>query len=122
MVFNILVSNDDDHLRNHAFIWTPAARGWCLSPLYDVLPKPQIGTERFLHLSIGKQGRLANLDNALSVASQFGLLDKDARRVVDRISSAVREWRTFFEAAGVESGECDKVASAFRKPRDLGWV
>ena len=122
MVFNIMVGNDDDHLRNHAFVWNDHVRGWMLSPLYDVLPKPQRGYDRYLHLSVGEQGRLATLDNALSHAGQFGLLPPQATAIIDRISGRVREWRTFFEGTiGVPMAECDKVASAFRKPKDIGW-
>lgn len=120
MVFNILVSNDDDHLRNHAFVWLPEARGWALSPLYDVLPKPQIATERRLHLGVGKQGRLATLDNAMSESGRFGLTPPKAKAIVERISTVTREWRIAFNEMGVSDVECDKVASAFRKPRDIG--
>lgn len=120
MVFNILVSNDNDHLRNHAFIWQPQARGWALSPLYDVLPKPQIATVRRLHLGVGKQGRLATLDNAMSESGRFGLTRTKAQEIVERISTVTREWRTVFNQLGVSDAECDKVATAFRKPRDIG--
>jgi serine/threonine-protein kinase HipA len=120
MVFNILVSNDDDHLRNHAFIWSPEGRGWRLSPLYDVVPKPQIGRERFLHLGVGAQGRLATLDNALSHAAQFGLDVNRAAHVIDKICRKTREWRNTFERLGVSQAQCDKVQSAFRRPRDIG--
>jgi len=121
MVFNILVGNDDDHLRNHAFVWDDNLKGWMLSPLYDVLPKPQQGTDRFLHLSVGNQGRLATLTNAMSQAGQFGILPNKAKAIVERISLEVREWRTFFEGEmGVARTECDKVSSAFRKPSHIG--
>lgn len=120
MVFNILVSNDDDHLRNHALLWEPASRGWTLSPLYDVLPKPQVGTDRQLHLGVGKQGRRATLDNALSNAGAFGLLPGAALEIVEDLAAQVREWRTFFESMGVNGVECDKIKLAFRKPRDIG--
>ncbi len=120
MVFNILVSNDDDHLRNHAFVWHPQARGWALSPLYDVVPKPQIATTRRLHLGVGKQGRLATLDNALSESGRFGLARHKAQEIIERISAVTREWRTVFNQLGVSDAECDKVATAFRKPRDVG--
>jgi serine/threonine-protein kinase HipA len=120
MVFNILTSNDDDHLRNHAFIWSPAGRGWRLSPLYDVVPKPQIGTERFLHLGVGAQGRLATLDNALSHAAQFGLDPPDAAQMIEQIARKTREWRDTFERFGASEAQCDKVQTAFRRPRDIG--
>ena len=120
MVFNILVSNDDDHLRNHAFVWSTSARGWRLSPLYDVVPKPQVATERFLHLSIGTQGRLATLDNAASHAAQFGLHTGETVEIIRHMALKVREWRTTFERVGVSIQHCDRVATAFRRPRDMG--
>lgn len=120
MVFNLLVSNDDDHLRNHAFLFDPARDGWRLSPLYDVVPKPQVSHERRLHLSVGPQGRAARLDNALAGAGRFGLLPPDAARIIDRVVRAVRRWRDSFEGLGVSVRECDAVASAFRHAADIG--
>lgn len=120
MVFNILVSNDDDHLRNHAFLYDPAGRGWRLSPLYDVVPRPQVAQERRLHLSVGPQGRLATLDNALAGAGRFGLHPPQAARIIDRVARVVRSWRTVFEQHQVPAALCDVVASAFRRPADIG--
>lgn len=120
MVFNILVSNDDDHLRNHAFLFDAEGGGWRLSPLYDVVPKPQVPKERMLHLSIGPQGRLARLDNALAGAGRFGLLPPDAARIIDRIVQTMRTWRDHFESHGVPMQECDRVGSAFRRAADIG--
>jgi serine/threonine-protein kinase HipA len=117
MVFDILVSNDDDHLRNRAFLQHDASEGWRLSPLYDVLPKAQLASERRLHLSVGPRGRVATLDNALA---RFGLLPAAAARVIERIAATVRAWRTVFEAEGVTAGDCDRVASAFRRAADIG--
>lgn len=120
MVFNILVSNDDDHLRNHAFLHDANGDGWRLSPLYDVVPKPQVAHERYLHLSIGPQGRHARLDNALAGAGRFGLLPPAAARIIDRIVRVARGWRDIFESFGVPARECDHVASAFRRASDIG--
>jgi len=122
IAFNILVSNDDDHLRNHAFMWDSVGKGWRLSPLYDVVPRPQISLERYLHMSVGPQGRLATLDNLLEAHGSFGLLRKDAAVIIDRVASATREWRMVFEELEVPGADCDKVASAFRRPRDVGLV
>lgn len=120
MVFNILVSNDDDHLRNHAFVFDAPNQGWRLSPLYDVVPKPQIAQERVLHLSVGPKGRLARLDNALAGAGRFGLLPSRAASIIDRIVCVVREWRERFENSGVPVVECDRMASAFRRASEIG--
>ncbi|MCW1776806.1 HipA domain-containing protein [Pantoea ananatis] len=78
MVFNILVCNDDDHLRNHALVHRGDFGGWRLSPLYDVVPRPSGGSERFLHLGIGAQGRLSTLDNALTHCARFALTPRPA--------------------------------------------
>ena len=120
LAFNILVSNDDDHLRNHAFLYDAANAGWRLSPLYDVVPKPQIATERYLHLGVGPQGRLARLDNACDGAGQFGLTREAAAAIVDRVVATVRTWRDVFEAAGATPRECDRIESAFRRADDVG--
>lgn len=120
MVFNILVSNDDDHLRNHAFLHDPSADGWHLSPLYDVVPKPQVAQERMLHLAVGPRGRLARLDNALGGCGRFGLLPPAAAALIDGLVRVVRGWRGTFERAGVPAPECERLASAFRRAQDIG--
>jgi serine/threonine-protein kinase HipA len=114
MVFNIFVTNDDDHLRNHAFLWESETRSWRLSPLYDVMPRPMLATERNLHLSIGRQGRLATLDNALSAYARFGITRQDALEIIDRIWRVVREWKVRFEGYGVAGREIEAIASALR--------
>ncbi|QHG88699.1 type II toxin-antitoxin system HipA family toxin [Xanthomonas sp. NCPPB 1638] len=118
MVFNILVSNDDDHLRNHAFVHDDGA--WNLSPLYDVVPKPQVGSERTLHLGVGPRGRWATLDNALAGHGDFGLNQQRAARLIDRVAAAVRVWREVFEELGVSEKDCTLVKTAFRRAADVG--
>jgi serine/threonine-protein kinase HipA len=71
MVFNILCSNNDDHLRNHGFLWDGC--GWRLSPGYDIVSFPQIGTERDLAIGVGRNGRRATIENALTNVASFGL-------------------------------------------------
>lgn len=119
MVFNILVTNDDDHLRNHAFLWDSKNKGWTLSPLYDVMPHPAVSFERNLHLSIGMQGRAATLDNALSGYANFGITFEDAIQIIDRIWSVVREWKVYFESFGVPESEINKISTAFRHIDDV---
>jgi serine/threonine-protein kinase HipA len=120
MVFNILVSNDDDHLRNHAFLLADDRIGWRLSPLYDVVPRPSHAAERFLHLAVGPHGRLATLRNALEAAGQFGLQAGEAAAIIDRIARTVREWRRVFDEAGVPAEQSERVAPAFRRAADIG--
>ena len=119
MVYNVLVSNDDDHLRNHGFTWEPRLGGWQLSPLYDVLPRASLATERFLHLGLGPQGRMATLDNALASPEMFTLSRATACEMTADIWRVVREWRGYFEDFGVPAAEIEKIAPAFRHLDDV---
>ncbi len=119
MVFNIFASNDDDHLRNHGFLWDPRLPGWRLSPLYDVLPRPSLATERFLHLGIGPQGRLATLDNALDGGPMFSLSRPRACELIGEVWRVLREWKVSFERSGVLADDIAKIAPAFRHLDDI---
>jgi serine/threonine-protein kinase HipA len=114
MVYNIFVTNNDDHLRNHGFVWDPKLLGWRLSPLYDVTPNTSVAHDRYMHLGIGPQGKHAHLDNALAAHSLFRLSEKDAAQVISQVWEKVRAWKVCFEACGVPGEQIDKVASAFR--------
>lgn len=120
MVFNIFVTNDHDHLDNHGVLWDNAARGWMLSPLYDVVPRPMLAADRFLQLGVGREGRAATLTNAISEYSRFGLTRDGARACIHRVWEVARRWRELFEAFGVPRAEIDKVQSAFRHVHDIG--
>lgn len=119
MVFNIFVSNDDDHLRNHGFIRDPRTGGWQLSPLYDVVPRPGSAYGRTLHLHLGAQGKLATLDNALSHFSAFVPEHKAAIDIIRRVWGEVRQWKTEFESHGADGHLIDQLDSAFRKLEDI---
>ncbi|WP_296509086.1 type II toxin-antitoxin system HipA family toxin [Rhodoferax sp.] len=127
MVFNIFVSNDDDHLRNHGFLRHTATLGqhpgWSLSPLYDVVPRPSMAFERQLHLQVGQQGKLATLDNAMSAYSAFVPQRTTAIAIIRRIWGELRQWRTTFEelAAGHPGmGRLlDQLAPAMRSLDDI---
>lgn len=113
MVFNILVSNDD-HLRNHGFVRDPRLAGWRLSPLYDVVPRPGRAYERFLHLEVGLQGKLATLDNAMSAYARFDLDRPAAVALMARVAATVRGWMNVFEQYGAPGALIDKLTPAFR--------
>jgi serine/threonine-protein kinase HipA len=119
MLFNIFVSNDDDHLRNHGFVWDPRLPGWRLSPLYDVMPRASIAFERQLHLGVGHQGRAATLDNAFSARELFTLSSNDAATTIAKMWATVREWKVHFEYSDVPAEQIEKVASAFRHLDDI---
>ncbi|MGQ3008637.1 type II toxin-antitoxin system HipA family toxin [Sphingopyxis sp.] len=113
MVFNILVTNDDDHLRNHGFLME--GQGWRLSPLYDVVPKPQVGLERRLVLGVGPAGRDATLVNALAGAAAFDLGAEEAVALVEalRIIVATR-WEPLFAEAGLGEADRRRFVTCFR--------
>ena len=119
MVFNILVTNDDDHLRNHGFLFD--GNGWRLSPLYDVVPKPQVGLERRLVLGVGPNGRDATLENALAGAAGFDLGPADAEAVVHEMRMKIaRQWEAFFRDADVGAADRARFATCFRLANDDG--
>lgn len=136
MIFNILVNNDDDHLRNHGFILVEdppqnAVKGaqeprqkvsmaWRISPLYDVVPRPVYSHSRRLHLGIGQSGKEATIENALSWCERFGLSRPQAIAECDRIWRVVREWRNYFEECGVTGADIDAVSPAFLHILNLG--
>ena len=119
MVFNIFVSNDDDHLRNHGFIRDPRLGGWRLSPLYDVVPRPGIARDRHLHLQVGAQGKAATLDNALTHYAAFCAKRDRAMAIVRKVWSEVRQWKNVFEAHGADGRLIDNMAAAIRKLEDI---
>jgi len=119
IVFNIFVSNDDDHLRNHGFLRDPRLPGWRLSPLYDVVPRPSIADERQLHLQVGSQGKLATLDNAMSAYSAFTPQRTTAMTILRRVWSELRQWRTAFEDMGAPGRLIDQLAPAMRNLGDI---
>lgn len=129
MVFNIFVSNDDDHLRNHGFIRYPEISGasgvsampggWGLSPLYDVMPRPGLASERHLFLGVGSLGRLATLDNAISSCPQFALSEADALGIIAMVWQQVREWRVVFEQFGLSAPIIEQASSAMRHIDDI---
>jgi serine/threonine-protein kinase HipA len=114
MVFNIFVSNDDDHLRNHGFIRDPRLPGWRLSPLYDVVPRPGVAYERHLHLQVGNQGKVATLDNAMSAFSAFTPQRTTAVAIIRRIWGETRQWKSTFERFGSTGKLIDQLSPAFR--------
>ena len=119
LVFNILVNNDDDHLRNHGFIWDLRLPGWRLSPLYDVMPRASLASDRRLHLGVGPEGRAATLDNAFAGREMFTLSAEAAGESIAKIWKIVREWKVYFEEYQVPPDQIEKIAPAFRHIDDL---
>ncbi len=113
MVFNALISNTDDHPRNHALIATTAK--WELSPAYDLTPNPLTSIEkRDLALTCGTYNRYANRINLLSQHGQFKLSLVKATAIVDQIQQTVASrWHAVLRQHGTTPVECEKLAAAF---------
>jgi len=101
MVFNAMVTNNDDHPRNHALLHTTG--GWRLSPAYDIVPVPLLSQERRdLALTAGKYGRAGSRYNLLSQTEVFGLTREEAEGELAAMLSVVKGWREFFLKLGIE--------------------
>lgn len=116
MCFNALISNIDDHPRNHALIAKEAE--WKLSPAYDLTPAVPASMERRdLALECGDAGRFANAGNLLSQNARFLLEPGAATATIDAMEAQVRgTWYATARAAGVSERDCERIASAFAYP------
>jgi serine/threonine-protein kinase HipA len=112
MVFNILISNSDDHLRNHGFLYDSSG-GWRLSPAYDLNPVPEDVKPRILSTAIDETDGTASLDLAFDVAEHFGLKQDAAKQIASEVGQAVNQWREAASAEGLKEAEIDRMASAF---------
>ncbi len=114
LVFNVLASNTDDHLRNHGFLYGGEG-GWRLSPAYDVNPVPVEVRPRFLSTAIGEDpdDTSASLDLAFEVAPYFDMEEDEARAIAREIGDVTVHWAERARANGIAGSEIDLMASAF---------
>jgi serine/threonine-protein kinase HipA len=110
IVFNILVSNTDDHLRNHGFILDPG-RGWRLSDAYDMNP---VAHADGLKLNITDADNALDLELAREVAEYFRVSRADAEEIIESFKEVVRQWPILASALGLSRREQDNMAPAFR--------
>lgn len=109
IVFNMAVTNTDDHLRNHAFILTD--KGWILSPLYDVNPVPY-GDE--LSLNVDEEDNSISIDLAVQTAVRFGISESDAEAQAEEILKIVREnWEKTAAGYGLSRRQIEEMRPAF---------
>ncbi len=113
MVFNALISNTDDHPRNHALIAEQS--DWKLSPAYDLTPSPQAAQDRRdLAMNIGDQGRFSNAKNLLSQCVRFLLEEGAAKAMIAEMTDRVRAtWYDVVRARGVTEKDAETIRSAF---------
>lgn len=112
MVFNILISNVDDHLRNHGFLYA-GQDGWRLAPAYDLNPVPVDVKPRFLTTAINEDDCTAALSLAMEVATYFELSSAKAGKIAAQVAKAVLQWRLEATRHGITRSEISRMASAF---------
>ena len=112
-VFNVLIGNLDDHLRNHGFLYDRNNR-WRLSPAYDLNPVPLAEKARELTTWISEQGPEADLNLAREAAPFFALKKKEAEAMIDEISAVLKNWRITAHRLGMSSKDIDIYSTAIQ--------
>jgi serine/threonine-protein kinase HipA len=110
IVFNIAVSNSDDHLRNHGFLLK--SKGWTLSPAYDMNPTPNSAG---LTLNISETSNALDLDLAQEVAPQFRISDSRRKEIISQIIKAVNSWPKTADKYKISHSDKERMESAFIK-------
>ena len=109
IIFNIAISNTDDHLRNHGFILGDS--GWKLSPAYDI--NPSIDKDG-LALNIDQHDNSLDLNLAKSVGQYFQLTLPQMDTIIEEVIAPVRNWRTIANEIGIARAEQELMAGVFR--------
>jgi serine/threonine-protein kinase HipA len=112
VVFSVLISNVDDHLRNHGFLWFGKA-GWSLSPAYDLNPVPTDLKARVLTTNIDLDEGTCSLDLLEAASEYFALTLEQARGVIKEVAVVTATWRDTAKAVGARASEITRMASAF---------
>lgn len=109
IVFNMAVSNTDDHLRNHGFLLSD--EGWKLSPLFDVNPEPTGDT---LSLNVDEYNNMIDFELALSVAQQYYVSPKQAEEILKEVKYVVdNNWKRIARGYGLSRGSIEMMSPAF---------
>lgn len=111
IVFSILISNTDDHLRNHGFLYVNEA-GWKLSPLYDV--NPSCDNKNVLSTYITETDNSQSLDLALEVCEYFEISIETAKTIILDMKNKIKNWKTVAKQFGLSKSEIDKMEVAFK--------
>jgi serine/threonine-protein kinase HipA len=111
IVFTILISNTDDHLRNHGFLRLSTS-GWSLSPAFDLNPNPEGGVKQ-LATAIDDNSTQASLATALEVAGLFRVSEAQARAIVAEVLAATERWRDVARTTGLGPQQLTRLEAAF---------
>ena len=110
MIFNMLVKNTDDHLRNHGFLL--GEDGWDLSPAYDINPNPR---GNGLTLNVSEDDNSLDPELALSAAIHFRLKPKESEAILNRIRTEITGWAAIASKYGLSRREQETIAPAFER-------
>jgi serine/threonine-protein kinase HipA len=115
LVFSLLASNYDDHLRNHGFLMHDPGR-WSLSPAYDINPVPEMDRVRTSKTAISEDQAEPTVAGVLAVADRFGLKAPESKRILREVFTAVSNWRPAGRRLQLKATTLDAYASAFEHP------
>ncbi len=115
LVFSLLASNYDDHLRNHGFLMRTPGK-WSLSPAYDLNPVPEIERAQLPKTSISEDSLDSSIEAALDAAPRFGLKPAAAKAIVREVHAAVSDWRKVAKKLRIPARTTSAYASAFEHP------
>jgi len=115
LVFSLLASNYDDHLRNHGFLMRQRGR-WSLSPAYDINPVPEIDRGSMSKTAISEDQEEPSMAAALAAAPRFGLKPAESKKILDEVFTAVSGWRKTGRQLRLKAATLDTYASAFEHP------
>ena len=120
IVFSILVSNDDDHLKNHGFLYA-GGRTWKLSPAFDINPRP----DRSGYLQTGisdSSGYEASVEAAIEAAPLFDVEPQAARQGACEMAATISaRWRPLCRSLGMSEDDCRRYVPAFDHS-EIGWL
>lgn len=109
MVFNIALSNTDDHFRNHGFVLKD--NGWQLSPAYDI--NPSVDKEG-LSLNIDMDDNSLDFELAKSVGVYFRLTQAQMDGILSEVLLSVKKWQNIAAKIGISRSEQEEMEKAFR--------
>jgi serine/threonine-protein kinase HipA len=112
VVFSVMISNVDDHLRNHGFL-RRSTSGWSLSPAYDLNPVPVDLKARILSTNIDLHESTCSVDLLESAAEFFALTLPQARNIIKEVALATARWRITAKRLGAKADEVHRMATAF---------
>lgn len=115
LVFSLLASNYDDHLRNHGFLMREPGR-WSLSPAYDLNPVPEIDRTQTPKTAITENQEDPTIAAALAAAVRFGLKAAETKRILREVFDAVSKWRRTGRQLHIKAATLDAYTSAFEHP------